>query len=87
MSSSRSAVHDTAAGHEARIALLGGERLEQAEVHQSDVPFPPPQIGQDALEQLGAVEDYQQLGFTEAEQRELFHTHALQLLGMKPEGE
>jgi hypothetical protein len=29
-----------------------------------------------------AVEDFQRLGFTEAEQREIFHTNALQLLGM-----
>jgi hypothetical protein len=31
-----------------------------------------------------AVEDLQRLGFTEAEQRELFHTNALRLLGMEP---
>jgi predicted TIM-barrel fold metal-dependent hydrolase len=31
-----------------------------------------------------AVEDCQRLGFTEAEQRELFYTNALQLLGMEP---
>ncbi|HYO60089.1 amidohydrolase family protein [Archangium sp.] len=32
-----------------------------------------------------AVEDCQRLGFTEAEQREIFHTNALRLLGMEPE--
>jgi predicted TIM-barrel fold metal-dependent hydrolase len=32
-----------------------------------------------------AEEDFPRLGFTEAEQRDIFHTNALQLLGMGPD--